>query len=489
MKAWRQVRRGLIGGGAAAMTVLLAAGQATAESTYLDVVRKYADTLIDKARDTYGPVKSGLILSAFDRTTLKPLTTRPASPGGIRRGDRSGPIWEPLTGANPQLDENLLRILYTLSELTGDKRYAQAADAELKWFFENAQSPKTGLLCWGEHLAWETMTDKPISGGDESMHEFARPWMLWDRCFALAPEPSRKFAVGLWEHQIANHETGAYDRHAPFATHGPKNGMDFPRHGGFYIGTWSSAYKHTQDPVFLKAIETILNRFESKRHPKTGFMPWCCDRTFGGPGLGEAIDCYAAAANVPDPLASRLKAFATREDELFFTLPHDPKGKGFAHTVDLATGKPTEDGIGTRKWLTAYGGGTTASFAMGCVGRYEQTHDKRYADLIVSTADGYLNSWPEEDVDIWPLAFAHAVSLEVAAFRLTGKTVYLDQARQFAKMAVEIFWQDNPLPRASFKTGHYEAITGGDSLALALLQLHAALNSSAVEIPSNTIDR
>jgi hypothetical protein len=56
-------------------------------------------------------------------------------------------------------------------------------------------------------------------------------------------------------------------------------------------------------------------------------------------------------------------------------------------------------------------------------------------------------------------------------------------------MAVELFWQDNPLPRASLKTGHYETITGGDSLALALLDVHAAMHGLKQRIPSNTIDR
>ena len=44
-------------------------------------------------------------------------------------------------------------------------------------------------------------------------------------------------------------------------------------------------------------------------------------------------------------------------------------------------------------------------------------------------------------------------------------------------------------PRASKQTGHYEAITGGDSLALALLEVHAAAHGLTNRIPSNTIDR
>jgi hypothetical protein len=52
-----------------------------------------------------------------------------------------------------------------------------------------------------------------------------------------------------------------------------------------------------------------------------------------------------------------------------------------------------------------------------------------------------------------------------------------------------MFWQDNPLPRASLKTGHYETITGADSLALALLEVHAITHGLSIPLPSNTIDR
>src|SRR6267142_4542286 len=247
------------------------AGEQSA-NTYLNVLRRYADTMLDRGRDTYGPQKTGLLLSALDRMTLAPLTIRPAPPGGIRRGDRPGQPWSAMTGANPHLDENLLRILYSLSQITGDSKYAKVADEELTWFFKNTLSQKTDLLPWGEHLSWDVVADKPISGGEEAMHEFARPWVLWDRCYELAPDESKRFALGLWNHQIANHKTGGFDRHAPYFEHGPVDGKDFPRHAGFYILTWAHSYKHTKDETFLKAIEALIARFERKRVQKDGAM-------------------------------------------------------------------------------------------------------------------------------------------------------------------------------------------------------------------------
>jgi uncharacterized protein YyaL (SSP411 family) len=126
---------------------------------------------------------------------------------------------------------------------------------------------------------------------------------------------------------------------------------------------------------------------------------------------------------------------------------------------------------------------------MFLVGRYEQRRDPAFRELLIDIADRYRNSRPDEDMDAWPQSFAHVISAQMAAHRLTGRDDYLREAQRFAGLAVETFWQDQALPRASKQTGHYEAITGGDSLALALLEVHAATHGLTNRIPLNTIDR
>jgi hypothetical protein len=94
------------------------------------------------------------------------------------------------------------------------------------------------------------------------------------------------------------------------------------------------------------------------------------------------------------------------------------------------------------------------------------------------------------DEDVWPATLGHAISLELAAWRSTAQPVYLDRARLFGKLALEKFFDKSPLPRASLKSDHYETITGADTLALALVELHLhILHITAVRYPPNTIDR
>jgi len=460
-------------------------------SPFMNVVYSYANTMLAHGRDTYGPQKSGLFLSALNRNTLSLLETRPQAPTGIRQGDRPGPMDGPLVGANPQLDQNLLRLLYFLKEMSGDESYQQAADNELKWFLQNTQLSATGLLPWGEHLCWNVVTDQVASGRKEPVHEFARPWMLWDRCFELAPQQSREFALGLWNSQIADHKTGAFDRHATIYESRPQAGMDFARHAGFYIRTWAHAYLHTREKIFLEAIDVMLSRFERKRHHKTGLIEISSGSSKASPvlSLSLAIDCDGAARKVPEPLRTRLAVFAGREDEVFCQLPHDlTNRKGFATAIDLATGEP--DGSSSTLWNAEYGAFTTAAVAMMCVSRYENTGKSAYRDLIIAAADAYIDSLPTDDSDAWPMTFGHVISLELAAFRATACQKYYERAVGLGKIAVEKFFGDSPLPRASTKTSHYESITGPDTLALALAELHlATLAITAVRPPVNTIDR
>lgn len=431
------------------------------KSPYIAVVYRYADTMLEKGRDTYGPQKTGLFLSALGLSTLAPLTNRPTAPTGIREVDRVGAKGGPLVGANPHHDENLLRLLYLLSDLTAKPKHRDAANAGLKWFLQNAKAPATDLLPWGEHQSWDVLADQPVAAQDNEKvpREFFRPWLLWEHCFEVAPEDSKRVTLGLIKNVTA----------------------DSPREAGFLIRAWATAYVRTKDDQFLAAIETLLQRCEQGRRSATGSI-FANAKTASA--LSLAIDCDGAAHHVPEPLASRLRAFATREDEIFCALPHQPKeSRSFVNDA-----KPTESP--TPLWNVGSGGNTTAQVGMMCVSRYDNTGKIGYRGLLVAAADAYLNSLPADGEDVWPGTFGHAISLQIAAWRHTARPVYLERARVFADTAIEGFFGTNALPRASLKSEHYESITGADTLVLALAELHLqVLHITAVRCPPNTIDR
>ncbi|MHC4647649.1 MAG: hypothetical protein ACYTBJ_19455 [Planctomycetota bacterium] len=500
---------------------------------YLKIVRSYADVMLEHGRDKYGPVQSPLFAAALDRKNMK-LVGKVSKIKGIRKGDRI------LKGANPMHDMDLYQVLYSLAEVTGEKRYAEEADKALQWFFEHCQSPVTGLMAWGEHIGWEFDHEGAgpvykIKGENRfAPHEFFGPWVFWEKSFMLAPPSCVTFARGLWDHQIHEH-SGSFSRHARWDEHNTHSGHEFPRHGGFYIETWARAYQHTKDPIFLKAIGTLVDYFNSNSSEKSGAIPCSsCDWVNKGKrwrlyidgrlynrkedpleqspiltaddtaetapiraglldkkpfrinimwpqsNLSLAIDLWDAAGKVPQALSGKMKARASKCDKVFLGLKHDfaPNGKGFVAGANVHTLERLPEGskwVGTQVWATGYGKCTDAQVAMMCYLRYRQVGNEGFKKLTVDSAARYLTSSPDLAVTLYPGSIADAILHMLAAYELTGQQKYIERADYFGLQAVEIFIDnDLPLPRASSEHDHYETITGGDDLMMALLRLWVA---------------
>lgn len=494
---------------------------------YLALVKAYANTLIEKGRDVYGPEATPLFASALDRRSFQisdsPVKGAPKSdpgvqapeparsfPGiqGIRGGDRI------TSGANPMTDENLYQVLYALSQTGGDPKYATEADKALTYFFEHCQSPVTGLLAWGEHMGWDFNLESPIS----NTHEFFRPWILWEACYRLTPEAGLKFAHGLWDHQIGNKKDGNFSRHAAWSKHGTQPNHDFPRHAGFYIATWARAYKQTQDPVFLKAIETLVARYDKKRSPESGGIP--SDDSARGrlimwpiSNLSLAIDLTAAAQDLPPDLRPSLTALAGSIDQTFLKINHRPENpeRFFVTFADVRTLEPglkiapdlSEDAIKwikkkgdphARLWATGYGEYTSAQVADICYLRYQQLPPgeakEAYKKLVLETADRYLQADVNFKASVYPGSMGDVVWNLLDAFELTKDNKYLNRADELAKIAVETFCKEGcALPTASSKNDHYETVTRGDTLMMALLRLWNVQQSQPAELTLVYSDR
>lgn len=453
---------------------------------YLKHVRSYADTLIQKGRDQYGAAHSPLFAVTLDKKTMKLPTPEEQKRlyqirkddwenWGIRNADRC------FVGANPMQDQNLYQILYALSEVTGDRHYAEEADRTLKWFFENCQSKETGLLAWGEHIGWDFNHEAVVAKSEEELHhEFSRPWLLWDRSFKLSPGPCAQFADGLWEHQISDHKTGQYSRHAGYLKHRTDIGAEFPRHGGFYIATWAETYKRTKNKTLLTAIECLINYCERVRNPETGAIPCCTtpDRiTIMWPesNLSLAVDLWNGASAVPAELAAKMRRLASAIDRVYLKLDHDfgPNGKGFVAGADTRTLKRKTEGgwTDTDMWATSYGKPTDAQVAMLCYMRYQQVKTDGLRHLVLQAAGRYVANDPDREMGLHPKTIGQVISLMLAAHEITGEKKYLDRAQHFGQMSVRLFLSDGPLPGATVKYTHYEAISGADTLMMALLDL------------------
>jgi hypothetical protein len=460
---------------------------------YRHIVKAYADTLLERGRDRYGKEHSPLFATTLNRKSLKifdeaglerlwQIRLQDWENWGVRNRDRM------TTGANPMHDQDLYQILYALTEITGDKRYAKEADRTIKWFFEHCQSPVTGLMAWGEHMGWEFKTETLIKwrkgshhGGkmqEYNTHEFYRPWVLWDRSFKLAPQACTNFARGLWDHQIGDHNTGNFSRHANYEMQQTFKNSEYPRHGGYIIATWAQAYRHTKDPIFARAIKTLVGYFDSRRSQQSDAFPAESAERSGGKALSTtsnlmyAICTWNGADYMPDELAWKMRQSGLRTDRAFFKLAHDlkPGGKGFVGNAHVDSLEPNPRGGYTAGW----GHAGTANI---CYFRYKQVKLGEYAKLILDAANLYRRSEPEIETALHPRTLGHVIFLMLSVYELTGEKQYLERADHYARRSLELFFDaSSALPKATSKHDHYEAVTGVDTLMMALLKLWATKN-------------
>lgn len=469
---------------------------------YLAIVKSYVETLVQKCRDTHGSVHSPLIATTVDRGTLRmygrqdiewlrQIRLQDWENWRIRNADRA------IECANPQHDQNLYQVLYALTEITGDKRYADQADNTLKWFFENCQSPTTGLLAWGEHMGWNLNSENIVQNDPlkhklvheglaraYEIHEFAQPWVLWDRSFELAPEPCLRFAGGLWDHQMADDKTGNFSRHANYSRHQTFTDAEFPRHGGFYIATWAHAYSRTKDGVYVKAIETLVDYFNGRRSTVSDGLPAESSARFDGKSLWAtsnlslAIDLAQSADKMPGKLARKIRKSASRTDKIFLKLAHDlgKDGKGFLITAHVDTLEPLGASPYTGPW-------SHAGTANLCLIRYRQTKLAGYRELVLDAASLYLDSEPQIKYALHPGQLGSVIYLMLGAYELTDDKRYLNRADHYARRSIELFLDDGcPLPKVNTKYDHYEAVTGADTLMMAMLKLWAVTNRPGKEL-------
>ena len=481
------------------------------DQKYLFIVQRAVDSMLVNARDIYGNEYSGMLLSILGCKNAKPIEVKdlyfsannsfnyvtstypdgtflPKPPFGVRKGDRTG-----LGGSNANFQMDLYRAMEHLSRLTGDMKYKNASHDALKDFLLITQHPETGLLAWGEHLSWNCFEDRLGNDVDpNNTHEPKRKFIYFDYLYSVYPDKTLKYARGLWDHQIADKNTGNFSRHAKYERHAPGKGYDFPKEGSYFIDTWSRAYEKTKDPEFARAVSTLANRY-LKRTNELGLLDWdtserpervnACTCLWN---MSLSSECQDAIPRMDKETASVLKSLAEKMDNGFLSLPHEIEDaeKGFVYFAYTDTGEPRprperrSNGF-SQLWGFGYGINTTSMFGLLAYTRQAQLKDgekaETYRDMVIKAANIYLLNHPKPyKDDIWAGEYGMAILLQIAAYRLTNNNIYLITAQNFADDAIKVFWNNGEyaVPKASSLTDYYDCISYVDTLLLSLLAVH-----------------
>ena len=458
-----------------------------ADHDYAGGAKAYAYFMTQHGRDVFGAKHTPLFVTGMNRYTGKKISPpfahvkrKPFMPGWerdreLRGSDRNYGQADPLDNLT------LLKIMHRLTEVTGDKRYAEEADKTASWWLANAQTG-IGLYPWGSHTSWNV--DKDGGGGT---FEFNHVWPYWK----LNPDALQKYAMGLWDHYVGDKNTGNFNRHANSSRHGPGGGMEFPWPGSAMIATWVEAYLANPDPEYLRAINTILKRWESLRD-KNGILAPCSKY-----GEWAWYDGYMIAANRLDDWAGRIK---DKDPELAKRM-RDYGRKCDANYVKVADNLLDIKRVGpVMSYLRATGGYNPdrldllggpwqdrKHYAMKGLLLHERMKrndspalQERYRRAVLDIAEVYMSVNPEVQWSVWGVNMSHAIELMMVAHSLTGNAAYLHRADHFGRLAVDLFVDEaSPLPKFVSHDDFYEieSVTrpSTDLWMLAILDLHERL--------------
>jgi pectate lyase len=112
------------------------------------------------------------------------------------------------------VQQNLMRELAALTNLTGDPKYKNAAKAQFAYYFDHFQD-SGGLLYWGGHkfVDARSLTTANFKNG---VHELKNVFPYYELMYEVNPAATVKFITGFWNAHINNWQTLEVSRHGEY---------------------------------------------------------------------------------------------------------------------------------------------------------------------------------------------------------------------------------------------------------------------------------
>lgn len=439
---------------------------------YLGYARSFMDTMLAEGTDTYGETHSPMLVSILllDSHEHPGVVLPPIE--GQRQGDRAH------FGGNLQHDLPLLAAMEHMSALTGDETYAEAARAYLQFFLDSCAPTPTGLWPWGEHAHWDFYQEAP----GHTTHEYlgAPALDFWEQAWEMNPEAVTAHASGLINH-VVNLETFHFNRHAdimqPLAEPRPEgmDGLDFPRHGGFFLQTWAFAWRKTGDRRYLDWIEGLLDHQADTLIEEVGLLPGTSGPSGSpeSPSVPSTLSCALSMLESVPLLAEAPMAAPETADRV------DRMARGY---VDAAMRRSTL-AESAPSFTSPYGAGALAGSAMTYVHAYRLTGDQRALAVAQAVATKYAELPEIPRVRNIPAqVFGSIVNLMLDMHELDGDRRWLHAAERYAQTGIERLYCKG-LFRGATDLWYYESELWVSNFVYALVRLHAVTAHTEHRVP------
>ena len=231
------------------------------KSAFGEPVVRSLELLIEKGTDRYGSEHTPLWMSVLDAESVEaPREPEPVDEKVrvIRRGRRAP------GGSNFFHDQPTLRVAYALSELSGDRRFSDSADAYLREAMERCVKPDSGFFVWGWHT-WYDAFDESFKSDSGDQHE-THLWLPdWERMYRLNPEAVTREVEAIWKYHVCDKTTGEYNRHGD-----GNRGLAFAMSGAEFIYAFIEMSRLTGDRLWTERARIVSNWHWNHRNTDTG---------------------------------------------------------------------------------------------------------------------------------------------------------------------------------------------------------------------------
>ncbi|MAP87139.1 hypothetical protein CMK16_07240 [Candidatus Poribacteria bacterium] len=248
---------------------------------FLKATRQYANTAIQYGRDRYSGKDMPLFADCIHIEHLK----APRSITSHRTGTEPVPtVWSFFHN-----QQNLMRLLASLSQFTGEGKYVNVAGEAAEYMFNNYWYKESGLLHWGGHGYVDLVTGNTY-GMKGVVHEIEDVYPYWELLRSVNPERGEMLMKGIWEANVKDWNALHYNRHGDF-----KKQVD-------HANTWNRFWDGYKDPDISSDLsfisvaldlayaayslgyqkqeeapriwaERLLNLIIKQRDPETGIWP------------------------------------------------------------------------------------------------------------------------------------------------------------------------------------------------------------------------
>lgn len=258
-----------------------------ADSARMEAIETHIDKMLTKGRDRYGDDPTPLLADGLNVYTEEQVFWR--FPGG-----------KEVIMSNFADQQNVLRYLVAMTDITGDPYYKEQAAELVHYFFDHYQT-EYGLLPWGAgHNFIDLKSKKPIG----TTHEFKDCYPYYDFLFEVEPERTAKFVKAYWNSHILSWNDLTFNRHGTprdYATGSgdgfwqrpdtdgsimgkehynalepfrPANGMTFANAGSDLIYAAQKLYQYTGDRGALNYAYYLYDEYMKARDPNTKLGTW-----------------------------------------------------------------------------------------------------------------------------------------------------------------------------------------------------------------------